>query len=189
MLWRAEVQRQAAQEELGFPREIYWRSSQGRSLLSRHGTARLALPGEAPGQDMAPSRDPTSSLPPSRQLRRCSHTAKAHLSPRPRAALLSASGSPRAKGFLCLLRGGSALPTADGHLTPVHPPNSHGSAPAPAGSQQIRVTWPWALAKQHPAAPDPFLTSHLIERKSNTLGSLALTSSASTHSTPAQTAH
>lgn len=172
MLWRAQVPGQAAQEGLGFPREIQWRSSQGSSPLSQHSTARLSLPRKTPGQDIALTGDPTSSLPslpPCRQLCCCCHTHSTHLSPRSRAASLSAAASSRTKGFLCLLRGESALLTADRPLSA-----APSALPHP---QQIRGTWPWALDTS--TAPHPLLSSYLIKGKSNTLGLSALMSSAS----------
>lgn len=153
MLWRAEVQCQAAQEGLGFPGEIYWRSSQGRSLLSQHGMARLALPGKVPGQDMAPSQDhhelPTS-IPPGPTL--LTHSQQA---PKPQSQGRYALniGQLKSKGF--------PLP-APRSISPAHrrgASNPHPSpprispAPSPAGFQQISITWPQALATQHCAAP------------------------------------
>lgn len=67
MLWRAEVQHQAAQEGLGFPREICWRSSQGRSLLPQHSTARQGTAQRGSwarhGAFTGPHQLPTSILP------------------------------------------------------------------------------------------------------------------------------
>lgn len=144
-MWRAEVQRPA---KTGLPQ---------RDLLEE-----LLLPADAPGQDTTSSQDPTGS-----HLHLTSSDATpaqpSHTEPRPRAALLSASGSSRAKED-------QPCPPQMG-ISPlsVHP-SIHLS---PAGSQQSKVTWPWALDKQYPAAPNALLTSHLIKRKSNTLGSLA----------------
>lgn len=78
-MWRAEVQRPA---KTGLPQ---------RDLLEE-----LLLPADAPGQDTTSSQDPTGS-----HLHLTSSDATpaqpSHTEPRPRAALLSASGSSRTK--------------------------------------------------------------------------------------------
>lgn len=147
--------RSSSSRRAGLPQGDLVEELPGKLPLSQHSMARLSLPGNTPRQDMALTGDPTSSLPslpPCRQLCCCCHTHSTHLSPRSRAASLSAAASSRTKGFLCLLRGESALLTADRPLSAA-PSSCISPAPSPADQGLLAM----GSGHQH-SSPSP---SHL----------------------------